>query len=112
MSYLVISSYRIMWLFVFFDLPVKNKKQRRDATLFRKNLEKDGFSRFQYSTYLRHCPSKESLQVHIQRVKKIIPNSGKISLMSVTDKQYSNIINFSGRDREPLLETPRQLEFF
>lgn len=32
-----------MWLFVMFDLPVMTKKERKDATLFRKNLEKDGF---------------------------------------------------------------------
>lgn len=37
-----------MWLFVFFDLPVATKKQRKEATRFRKSLEKDGFTMMQF----------------------------------------------------------------
>lgn len=101
-----------MWLFVFFDLPVTTKKQRKDAANFRKNLEKDGFSMLQFSVYIRHCPSKESMEVHIRRVKQIIPVSGRVSIVKITDKQFSDIVNFSGKEREMLPETPRQLEFF
>ena len=39
-----LNAYHIMWLFVFFDLPVTTKKEMKAASLFRKNLEKDGFS--------------------------------------------------------------------
>lgn len=56
-----LNAYHIMWLFVFFDLPVTTKKERHDAALFRKNLEKDGFSMMQFSVYVRHCGSYESL---------------------------------------------------
>ena len=38
-----LNAYHIMWLFVFFDLPTNTKKERKDAALFRKGLEKDGF---------------------------------------------------------------------
>lgn len=112
MSYLALSAYRIMWLFVFFDLPVKTKKQRKDAATFRKHLEKDGFSMLQFSVYMRHCPSNESLDAHVGRVKAAIPAHGKVSMLKVTDKQYGDIINFSGKAREELPDTPRQLEFF
>lgn len=112
MSHVVLNAYHIMWLFVFFDLPVTTKKQRKDATNFRKNLEKDGFSMLQFSVYIRHCPSKESMEVHIRRVKQIIPVSGRVSIVKITDKQFSDIVNFSGKEREMLPETPRQLEFF
>ena len=47
-----------MWVFVFFDLPVLTKQQRKQATQFRKALEKDGFTMMQFSVYVRHCPSK------------------------------------------------------
>lgn len=56
-----------MWLFVFFDLPVETKKERKAASDFRKTLMKDGFSMLQFSVYNRHCASDESAQVHICR---------------------------------------------
>ena len=101
-----------MWLFVFFDLPVKTKKQRKAATNFRKNLEKDGFTMMQFSVYTRHCGSKESMEVHIHRVKLMIPPQGKTSILKITDKQYGDIINFLGKETEILLKSPQQLEFF
>ena len=67
-----LNAYHIMWLFVFFDLPVTTKKEIKAATLFRKNLEKDGFSMMQFSVYIRHCASRESLEVHIKRIKSIL----------------------------------------
>ena len=57
MSEVRLNAYRIMWLFVFFDLPTTTKTERRHAAQFRKALEKDGFSMMQYSVYVRHCSS-------------------------------------------------------
>ena len=57
-----------MWLMVFFDLPTDTKKERKVASLFRQNLLKDGFTMFQFSIYIRHCGSKENMEVHIKRV--------------------------------------------
>jgi len=67
-----------MWVLVFFDLPTETKKQRSVATRFRKSLLDDGFNMFQFSIYLRHCPSKENAEVHIKRVKKIFLPKGKL----------------------------------
>jgi CRISPR/Cas system-associated protein endoribonuclease Cas2 len=47
-----LNKYRIMWLFVFFDLPTETKKDRRNAQQFRKNLLKDGFTMMQFSVYM------------------------------------------------------------
>ena len=107
-----LNAYHIMWLFVFFDLPVMNKKERKDAGRFRKDLLKDGFGMMQYSVYNRHCASKESAAVHIKRVKTFIPLKGQVSILQVTDKQYGDIINFWGKKTTPLQEGPKQLELF
>lgn len=96
MSEVRLNAYHIMWLFVFFDLPVTTKKERKTAALFRKNLMKDGFTMLQFSVYIRHCASYESQKVHIKRVKSFIPDTGMVSILSVTDKQYGDIINFWG----------------
>ncbi len=101
-----------MWLFVFFDLPVTSKKERRQAARFRKDLMKDGFSMMQFSVYIRHCASKESADVHLKRVNDFVPEKGQVSILSVTDKQYGNITNFWGKKDDPLPEGPRQLEMF
>jgi len=101
-----------MWLFVFFDLPTQTKKQRKQYTLFRKKLKGDGFRMMQYSVYIRHCASGESADVHERRIKRIIPPSGQISVLRITDKQYSNIINFWSGAKESLPPSPQQLELF
>lgn len=107
-----INAYHVMWLFVFFDLPVMTKKERKEATQFRKSLEKDGFSMMQFSVYVRHCPSKENMIVHIKRVQPAIPPSGIVSILSVTDKQFSDIRNFYGKVEKAQLRVPQQLELF
>ncbi len=107
-----LNAYHIMWLFVFFDLPVTLKKERKAASRFRKNLLRDGFSMMQFSVYNRHCASRESAEVHIKRVRGFIPEKGQVSILQVTDKQYGNIINFWGIKSTPLPEGPKQLELF
>lgn len=101
-----------MWLFVFFDLPTSTKKERKAAAQFRKSLEKDGFTMMQYSVYNRFCASRESLEVHIKRVRSLIPPSGQVSILSITDKQYGEIINYWGKIERAKPQTPQQLEFF
>lgn len=107
-----LNAYRIMWLMVFFDLPTNTKKERHDAARFRKSLIKDGFTMKQYSVYVRHCASKESMDVHIKRVRSFIPSLGMISILGVTDKQYGDIINIWGKIEQARPEVPQQLELF
>ena len=95
-----------------FDLPTVTKKDKKEAARFRKELEKDGFTMYQYSIYIRYCGSQESANVHIKRVKSILTPSGKVSILTVTDKQYSKIINMWGEIKQKAQETPIQLEFF
>ena len=101
-----------MWLFVFFDLPNTTKKERKAAAQFRKALEKDGFSMMQFSVYVRHCPSKENMEVHMKRVRLALPAAGQVSILAVTDKQYSEIRNYLGTVEKAKPEVPQQLELF
>ena len=68
-----LNAYRIMWLFVFFDLPTETKKDRKNAAKFRINLLKDGFTMMQFSVYDRHCASSESADVHEKRINNLLP---------------------------------------
>ena len=107
-----LNGYRIMWLFVFFDLPTETKKDKRNASLFRKNLLKDGFVMMQFSVYMRHSASSESADVHEKRIKSMLPPLGKVSILRITDKQFGNILNFWGKAEEPKEPPPLQLELF
>ena len=107
-----LNAYRIMWLFVFFDLPTETKVERKAHAGFRKDLMKDGFTMMQYSVYIRHCASSESADVHVKRVEKLIPKKGHVSILQITDKQYGNIVNYCGKETTPMAQAGAQLEFF
>ena len=107
-----LSEYRVMLIMVFFDLPTETKRERKEHALFRKNLIKDGFTMFQFSIYIRHCASKENMMVHVNRIKKIIPDKGKVGIISITDKQFSEMQIFIGKKVTPSQSASMQLELF
>lgn len=101
-----------MWVFVFFDLPTETKKERKAASDFRKSLLCDGFAMFQFSIYLRHCPSAENADVHIKRVEKALPQYGKIGILCITDKQFGCMKFFVGKKTTAPQSPVQQLELF
>ena len=107
-----LNQYRIMWVFVFFDLPTETKKDRRNASQFRKKLLKDGFTMLQFSIYTRHCNSRENAEVHIRRVKSILPPRGETIVFTITDKQFGMMEFFRGESEAARPETSQQLELF
>jgi len=107
-----LNQYRILWVFVFFDLPTETKKDRKNAARFRKLLIQDGFTMMQFSIYTRHCNSRENADVHIRRVKSILPPKGEIIIFSLTDKQFGMMEFFKGVEESKRPDTPQQLELF
>ena len=106
------SQYRIMWIFVAFDLPTETKLERKAASGFRKYLLKDGFRMFQFSVYTRHCSSRENAKVHIKRVKHWIPENGKVAIFQMTDKQFSMAELFFQQKKQKPQSGPLQLTLF
>lgn len=107
-----LNAYRIMWVLVFFDLPTETKKERKIYSDFRKKIMQDGFAMFQFSIYLRHCSSMQNAEVHIKRVKKILPEKGHIGIMTITDKQFGMMEIFYGKKLAEPVNIPQQLELF
>ena len=107
-----LNQYRILWVFVFYDLPTDTKKDRRNFARFRKNLQKDGFTILQYSIYTRHCNSRENADVHIKRVKSFLPPKGEVILFTLTDKQFGMMEFFRSAETTEKPATPQQLELF
>lgn len=106
------SEYRVMWILVFFDLPTETKKDRKVYTDFRKRLMADGFTMFQFSIYVRHCASRENADVHVKRIKNILPEKGQIGILCITDKQFGDIELYYGKKEEKVTTPYQQLELF
>lgn len=109
---MLISGYRCMWVVAMFDLPVDTKAARRQYTQFRKKLLENGFTRMQFSVYIRHCASEENANVHVQRVEKNIPPDGEVRIITITDKQFERMRVFWGKRRRAPEQPPPQLELF
>jgi CRISPR-associated protein Cas2 len=107
-----LNQYRAMWVMVLFDLPTETKKERKIAAKFRKTLLDDGFTMFQFSIYLRFCASRENADVHIKRVKFILPDKGKVGILHITDKQFGMMEIFYGIKKEEIQSPAQQLELF
>lgn len=107
-----VSGYRCMWVLTMFDLPVDTMEARRAYRHFRKKLLQDGFSRLQYSVYVRHCASEENADVHVARVERTLPDDGEVRIITITDKQFERMRIFWGKRRKPPEPPPQQLELF
>ncbi len=106
------NAYRVMWVLVMFDLPTETKQDRKRYAKFRKLILADGFQMFQFSMYVRNCPSRENAEVHVRRVKRILPDKGHIGILTITDKQFSMMEIFRGMKPEEPQGIVQQLELF
>ncbi len=107
-----LNAYRVMWVLVFFDLPTETKKERKTYAKFRKDILADGFIMFQFSIYMRNCASRENAEVHIKRVRRILPGKGHIGIMCITDKQFAMMQIFRGKEAVDTPTPVQQLELF
>jgi CRISPR-associated protein Cas2 len=101
-----------MWMIVLFDLPVVTPEERKTASIFRKALLDKGFHMSQFSVYYRLLPRKEALDGYINAIRAQLPPKGKVDILTITDKQYEEIISFSGKTKGKPKQNPSQLLLF
>lgn len=85
--------YRVMRLFVMFDLPVETAQNRREYRLFHKTLINEGFIMMQESVYTRITVNRKSAKLLEQRLTKQVPQEGLVQTLIVTEAQF-NSMNF------------------
>ena len=101
-----------MWIMVMFDLPVDCGKARKNYTVFRKFLLRDGFTMLQYSVYSRYCSSRENTNVHMFRIQQNVPPDGEVRIFTLTDKQFEYMRIFRGKRRVPAQKPLEQMLLF
>lgn len=100
-----------MWMLVLFDLPTAEKFQQKKAAKFRSFLLDSGFSMVQYSIYTKLFSGKDACNKYYSLIKNNLPDEGKIDILTITDRQYENIISYNSGSREKKKQ-PEQLELF
>lgn len=82
---------RSMRIIVFFDLPTGTKAERKEYSVFRKLLIKNGFSMLQFSVYERITRNHDDCERYISLIENNKPPKGDIRCLQVTEKQYESI---------------------
>jgi CRISPR-associated endonuclease Cas2 len=63
----------------------RNQSAAKGGNPFPQKLVEDGFSMFQFSIYMRNCPSRENAEVHVKRVKLNLPEYGHVGVLTITE---------------------------
>lgn len=109
---MALSRYRVVWLFVMFDLPVETKEQRRAYTQFRGQLQRKGFTMLQYSVYAKHIPTEDAAEPLKAHVHAVLPPMGQVRVLAVTDHQFGKMEVYFGRKRRSVEDPPLQIALF
>lgn len=107
-----LNRYELMWMMVFFDLPVVEKSDQKEATRFRSFLLDNGFAMVQYSIYTKLFSGKDAAEKYYKMIKQNLPPNGKVDILTVTDKQYSNIISYNSGESVEKKSQNEQLLLF
>lgn len=100
-----------MRILVMFDLPVLTKIDRRNYNLFRKFLLQNGFVMMQESIYCKLVLNKTSAESVLSNIRKNKPPKGLIQMMTITEKQFSEIELVAGAFcTDVVISTDRYIE--
>jgi CRISPR/Cas system-associated protein endoribonuclease Cas2 len=56
--------------------------------------------------------AKIKFEAYLRRIETNLPNRGDVHILTFTDKQYENIVRFSGQRRKRQKKNPDQLALF
>ena len=98
-----------MRMVLFFDLPTLTDKDRREYRKFRKLLIKNGFVMVQESVYTKMLLNQTAQKSVVDMLKKNKPASGMVQALVVTEKQFSNMVNISGKFETDVVDSDERL---
>ena len=94
---------------VFFDLPNIYAKDRRNYNEFRKYLLSEGFVMMQESVYSKIVLNTQQSEGLMDRLRKKSPKKGLIQVLTITEKQYSQIEYIIGKSNTKIIDTEDRL---
>ena len=100
---------RVMRVIVYFDLPITTIQGIRAYTKFRRFLLKDGFIMMQESVYSKLAQNQLAANALISHVRKNSPDEGLIQILTVTEKQYSNMEMIIGNKKDDVINSSERM---
>lgn len=104
-------SYRYMRMILMFDMPVETAEERKAYRKFRKFLIKEGFIMHQFSVYSKLLLNSSANNAMLERLKVNNPKKGSITLLTVTEKQFSRMIYLDGERDTSIANSDARLVF-
>ncbi len=94
---------------VFFDLPNIYAKDKRNYLKFRKYLINEGFIMMQESVYSKIILNSQQSILLTDRIRKNAPSKGLIQVLTITEKQYSQIEFIIGESNSKIINSEDRL---
>lgn len=90
---------------VLFDLPTLSYTDQKNYRKFHKFLINEGFIQMQESVYSKICLNLGQNGFLCERIRKNAPNNGLIQVLTITEKQYSNIELIVGEKQTKVIDS-------
>lgn len=100
---------RFMRLIVMFDLHMETSAQIRSYNKFHKFLICEGFMMFQRSVYVKLCLDSSILESSKNKINQNLPKDGCVSVLAITEKQFSKMELFGNYDHDDLIQNTEEL---
>lgn len=104
-------SYRYMRMLLMFDMPTETVDERKAYRKFRKFLINEGFIMHQFSVYSKLLLNNSASNAMLERLKANNPKKGNITLLTVTEKQFSRMIYLHGQRDDCIGNTDSRIVF-
>lgn len=102
-------NYRFMRVLVFFDLPTETAADKRAYRQFRRALVKNGFVMMQESVYCRLLMNANAGKAAMETVRRNKPPKGLVQMLTVTEKQFSEMEYLVGQNTSDVITTDERL---
>lgn len=100
---------RVVRTMVFFDLPNVYLKDKKNYNKFRKYLLSEGFIMMQESVYSKIVMNTQQPILLLDRLRKNSPKKGIIQVLTITERQYSQIEYIIGQSNSKIINTEDRL---
>lgn len=104
-------SYRYMRLILMFDMPTETADERKAYRRFRKFLLSEGFIMHQFSVYSKILLNGTANKAMVARLKQNNPKKGLITVLTVTEKQFSRMLYLCGEQEKSVGNSDTRIVF-
>lgn len=98
-----------MRVLVFFDLPSITNRDKKIYRKFHQFLDKEGFIMMQESVYTKLVLNGSVSKSITSKVKTNVPKKGLVQVLTITEKQFSQIECIAGSYHSSQIESEERL---